>query len=1135
MSILCLALGTSLASGAAAMEAPDCTDWLAKLASKQGKVDAFKSLRKAWLEADLDYSFCFGDKVRTWEKSRAQIHMKNETFVRLDQNTTLAFSEAKQQGADWVELLRGAVYFISRVPYELNIKTPFVNATIKGTEFAIRVNDDETRIDVFEGKVAVENPKGKLDLGKNQSALVRRGEAPMLKLDLKPEDAVQWTLYYPPVFDSDASAYARNPAFPVIKIALDRYHEGDIAAALSALSSVPLDQRDQPVLLLETGLLLAVGRSEQAEANLRRLLDDAPHDGRAQALLSIIELAHNHKDEARVLAKKALENNGGSASAHRAMSYVHQAFFELDLALLDAKKAVESGPADADGWARVAELELALGNWEAAQDAAEKAVVLQPGNPLAQAVKGFALLGRDETGAAEALFDKAIELDSSASLPRFGLGLAKINAGDLDGGTEEISIAAALDPRNALIRSYLGKAYYEQKRGKFAQAQYGLAIQFDPKDPTAYFYDAIHKQTENRPIEALQEMHKAVELNDNRAVYRSRQMLDDDSAARGAALGRIFNQVGFQRLGQLEAFKSLESNPANYTAHRLLSDTYQSVPRHEFARVSELLQSQLLQPINITPVQPQQAENNLLTVSGLGPADAGMNEFNPLFARNGASLLASGIVGSFDTYGNETVLSAIHHPVSLSLGQTHLSTHGFRNNDDIDENLYSVFLQGRMTPDFNAQMEYRHREVENGFLGLRFAPTAVELAQQNTSRRRENSDVYRFGAHWSPSASSDWLASMAYQDLQVKSGMNPAPGIHVGSSSPLQNYGGELQYLFRHPVFDAAIGGGHFEGNGNLLTSINQNQAIPLSVLGALSLQNLNPTEINDGIRQSNGYAYFHVRYPNHFTWTLGHSVAAQSIFKFGIDTIRLNPKVGLTWRIRPETTLRLAYFRNQHPGMVAGQTLEPVQVAGFNQLYDDPLGSRTTRYGIALDHRFDSQVSAGIELSHRDLDFPFVRQDTTGHSLTSSNHWTERLYRAYWYWAPWEHISLRTEYTYEEFINRSFNSSNSDPASTLTHTLPITLAYFSPTGWFASLRTTYVNQQVDVGGKGYQSDDFTLVDTVLGYRLPNRLGLVQLEVKNLFDQSFRYQSIGLRSNQVLEQAPFFPDRSLFARITLAF
>jgi hypothetical protein len=50
----------------------------------------------------------------------------------------------------------------------------------------------------------------------------------------------------------------------------------------------------------------------------------------------------------------------------------------------------------------------------------------------------------------------------------------------------------------------------------------------------------------------------------------------------------------------VEGWRLLNINPSNYSAHRFLADSYAALPRHEIARVSELLQSQLLQPVNIT-------------------------------------------------------------------------------------------------------------------------------------------------------------------------------------------------------------------------------------------------------------------------------------------------------------------------------------------------------------------------------------------------------------------------------------------------------------------------------------------------------------------------------------------------------
>ena len=56
-----------------------------------------------------------------------------------------------------------------------------------------------------------------------------------------------------------------------------------------------------------------------------------------------------------------------------------------------------------------------------------------------------------------------------------GLGLAKIREGHLEEGGREIEIAMSLDPNSSIIRSYLGKAYYEEKRDKLADRKYEMA------------------------------------------------------------------------------------------------------------------------------------------------------------------------------------------------------------------------------------------------------------------------------------------------------------------------------------------------------------------------------------------------------------------------------------------------------------------------------------------------------------------------------------------------------------------------------------------------------------------------------------------------------------------------------------
>jgi hypothetical protein len=58
-----------------------------------------------------------------------------------------------------------------------------------------------------------------------------------------------------------------------------------------------------------------------------------------------------------------------------------------------------------------------------------------------------------------------------------------------------------------------------------------------------------------------------------------------------------------------------------------------------------------------------------------------------------------------------------------------------------------------------------------------------------------------------------------------------------------------------------------------------------------------------------------------------------------------------------------------------------------------------------------------------------------------------------------------------------------------------------------------------------------------VGYRLPKRLGIVSLEVRNLLDEDFSYQDLNFITSEPFASSdiPFIPDRTILARITLSF
>ncbi len=673
-AVLALALPSDYGfAQSAATSVVSCDPAPAKAASVQGSVEARRAGDSQWRAVKLNDTFCPGDVIRVQERSRADITLLDQSVLRLNAGSTITVEAPKERRTGVIDLVRGTVHFFSRGPNSLEVKTPFTVAGVRGTEFLISVEPERTLLTVFEGTVVAENAAGSLTLADGQSASAEAGKPPASRVVVRPRDAVHWALYYP----------------PVVNFKPDEFPAG-------TLDKAPAAVKDPRIHVYRAHRMLAVGSVDEARAEIELALKLDPKDANAASLQVIMAVVQGEKDRAYQMAQAAVGAAPNSATAHIARSYAEQARFDLAAARASLQRAVELEPQNALAWARLAELHSSFGELDKAAVAAQRAVELQPDLSRTQTVLGFAQLVSIKTAEARQSFEKAIALDQADPLPRLGLGLAKIRDGELDAGSRELEIAASLDPSNALVRSYLGKAYYEEKRSPLDQREFQVAKQLDPKDPTPWFYDAIQKQTTNRPVEALQDLEKARELNDNRAVYRSQLLLDSDAAARAASQARIFSELGFQQRALVEGWDAVNRDPSNFSGHRFLADSYSALPRHEIARVSELLQSQLLAPVTNTPLQPRLAESNLFLISSLGPGIASFNEFNPLFNRDGVSILANGMIGSNDTAAGEAVVSGIAGKLGFSVGYSQFRTDGFRVNNDQKETIGNVFLQYRL-------------------------------------------------------------------------------------------------------------------------------------------------------------------------------------------------------------------------------------------------------------------------------------------------------------------------------------------------------------------------------------------------------------------------------------------------------
>lgn len=1093
----------------------DCVP-VGQLVSVQGTVEVQRDSSAQWLPSALGDPLCEGDTIRAGKYSRAEAALINEAVLRIDQNTAIRLVDiaADKTQQSLLALAKGAFSSLSRKPRRLTVSTPYVNGTIEGTEFLVSLDDERAEIKVLEGTVVAENDHGRVRLGPGEGAVTAPGGAPQPYLLVRPRDAVHWALHYPPVVYPDAGGWPATAWREQAAESVAAFLRGDTGAAFAALERIPASVDDPRLLAYRASLLLSVGRVDAARAAIDQVLRADPGHGDAnalQAVLAVVQDSDGHR--ALAVAERAVELAPDAPAPWMALSYARQAEFDMPGALAAAEQALAVAPGNALAWARSAELQLSLGDREAALAAARRATELQPELSRTRTTQGFAHLARGETDAAAAAFREAMQRDQADPLPRLGLGLATIRDGDLAGGRRELEIAASLDPNNALIRSYLGKAYFEEKRAELVEREYATAHELDPLDPTPLFYRALHRQTTNRPVAALADMQQAIALNDNRAVYRSRLLLDSDLAARSASQARLYGDLGFEQLALVEGWKSVNADPTNHSAHRLLADSYASRPRHEIARVSELLQSQLLQPLNITPVAPQLAESNLFLISSSGPATLGFNEFNQVFNSDGLRLQTSALAGEHDTQGADAVVSGIHGNLSFSFGAFRYRTDGFRDNADQRDDMANAFVQYDLSPATSVQAEYRYRDNERGDVQQRFFAEDVF----DTLRDQQEKESLRIGGRHDLAPNSTLLASFVYQDSKIGSRVDdfPFPGGFIDARVPEDAMTTELQHLYRGTAFNLRTGAG--------LVDLEREEEVLFGIPGLPPI----PSSTDADLVHRNGYGYADIQLLDQLVATLGLSyddVDADS----GDDRDQLNPKFGLTWTPVAGTTVRAAAFRVLKRTLITDQTLEPTQVAGFNQFYDDINLTEAWNYGAALDQRLGDGLFAGVDLTARDLQVPSMQVSDLGIPMAVELDWHEYIGRAYLFATPDERVALSAEYIVERFERDEIG-----PEELTTQRVPLGLRLFDPSGAGGFVTATYWHQDGRFAGflePGIRSgrDQFWLIDAGVSYRLPNRYGILSVAATNLTDEDFRYFEVDFDNPEIQ------PTRSLIFRITLA-
>ena len=218
-------------------------------------------------------------------------------------------------------------------------------------------------------------------------------------------------------------------------------------------------------------------------------------------------------------------------------------------------------------------------------------------------------------------------------------------------------------------------------------------------------------------------------------------------------------------------------------------------------------------------------------------------------------------------------------------------------------------------------------------------------------------------------------------------------------------------------------------------------------------------------VQHYNAYAYGYFKPIQNLTLIAGGSqdylygspalVAGPDKIENTISTF--NPKFGVLYQPFWGTTVRLAAFKTLKAHSLNEQTIEPTQVAGFNQFYDDLSISNGWRYGGAINQKFTKTFFGGIEGSFRKVDIPATDPLNPSVAVANTNEWYQAI--GYLNYAPHPWVALRASYQYDQYLNSRTDIPQFSDQKLYTSRVPLSAGFFHPSGFIANATLTYWNQ----------------------------------------------------------------------------
>lgn len=951
----------------------------ALILSIQGKVDVLVDPRR--FQARTGMRLLPGHGLETAQYSSSVLRWHDGSDLRVGEATTLFVPEPRTADKPpFLEVLKGRLFFFHRnKPGSLEIKTPSAWAAVRGTEFTLDVSlDGTTRIWMLDGEAELFNDNGRILLEEGFLGTIEPGMAPRTEpFQEAPNRYLQWFLYYPSVLDLDDLPWKPEPGAALGK-ALTAYKEGDFVTALDSWPEGHA-MASQSEYVFRGALLAAGGHPVHAAEVLSHVdMAHAQEYSAAQAVLTLLAVVQEHEQTG---ATPSTNSTSSSHSSALAESWRLQKIGSLEAALESARELTSMAPHFALGWARRAEIAFGFGHLKEAAIAIENALRLSPKLAQAWVLRGFLRTAQYEWKSAEDAFEESLNLDPRIGEAWLGKGLLKIRQGSVQEGLSHLQTAAALQPRRAVLRSYLGKGFAEGGDSQHATNELRLARMLDPRDPTAWLYSALLLQKAHRYNDSVRELEKSIERNNNRALFRSKLLLDTDNATRGASLARIFQQAGLSDPARREAAKAVMDDYTSHGAHLFLSESYNELRdptrfnlHYETVWFNELLLANLLSPPG----------------AGLYSQNVSQQEYTRLFERNSLGLSTLSELRSDGQWREVATQFGQHNRLAyaVDIDAQHMSGPGI--NQTLDRTDWYTTLKYQLSQSDSLLLLTKVQDYHSG--DNRQQLSGETESRPNLKISNTQTPLAALGWHreWSPESHTLALAGRLENDSKTTDSQSlhwllvndtysfvgakvvPADEVFRSRWSIWFTEASQIWRFQRQTVLvGARAQSGAFKSE-SLLYHIHPEALVTSQESRAeegfqrLSSYFYDLIEIAPSFKCHLGLAYDSVIYPSNFRQSPvgpGELVRAE-----------LLPKAAVLWSLTPRVAIRAI-----HAWSLSGASfdesfrLEPAQLAGFAQSFravipESVVGSVSGQLlktsGAALDWKVKNGTYVGLDMS---------------------------------------------------------------------------------------------------------------------------------------------------------------------------